>query len=74
MKSKEKQLRIVFRTTFVHEIHLAKAKLASKNIRSFIIDENINYTIGTAFIEDYKLMVDVSEFDEALSILSLYKT
>ncbi|MDH5414090.1 MAG: DUF2007 domain-containing protein [Flavobacteriaceae bacterium] len=74
MRPEDKQLKIVFRTTFIHEIHLAKAKLASKNIRSYIIDVNINYTIGTAFIEDYKLMVDVSEFDKALSILSLYKT
>jgi len=74
MKTDDKSLKIVFRSTFIHEIHLAKAKLQSKNIKSYIIDEHINYTIGTAFVEDYKLMVDISDFDEALSILSLYKT
>jgi len=74
MKTNNKSLKIVFRSTFIHEIHLAKAKLQSKNIKSFIADEHINYIIGTAFVEDYKLLVDISDFDNALSILSLYKT
>ncbi len=31
-------------------------------------------TIGTAFIEEYKLMVNEVDFDKAHTILSLYKT
>ena len=69
-----KSLRTVLNSTFLHEIHLAKAKLASKGIESFIADENLNSIIGTAFIEGYKLNVDVSDFEKARTILSLYKT
>jgi hypothetical protein len=43
--------------------------LASYNIESYIIDENIATTIGTAFVEGYKLQVDESDFDKATEIL-----
>ena len=74
MKTQNKNLKIVLRSTFIHEIHLAKAKLENQGIRSYIIDEHLNYTIGTAFIEEYKLMVSEADFDDTRSILSLYKT
>lgn len=70
----EKSLKTVLTSTFLHEIHLAKTKLASKGIKSFIVDENLNSIIGTAFIEGYKLNVDSCNFEEARTILSLYKT
>ena len=66
-----RRLKTVLVTSFIHEIHLAKAKLESEGIRSFIIDENINSTIGTAFIEGYKLNVDVEDFEKSRTILSL---
>ncbi len=69
-----KNLKIVLRSTFIHEIHLAKAKLENDGIKSYMIDENLTYTIGTAFIEEYKLMVNEVDFDKAHTILSLYKT
>ena len=69
-----KTLVTVLVTTFIHEIHLAKAKLESNGIRSFIVDENLNTIIGTAFIEGYKLNVDTADFEKARTILSLYKT
>jgi len=71
---KNKSLKLVFRSPFLHEVQIAKVKLGSENINSYMVDENLTYTIGTAFIEDYKLMVDIADFDNALSILSLYKT
>jgi len=74
MAASQKKLKVVLRSTFIHQIHLAKAKLESKGIKSYIIDEHITYTIGTAFIEDYKLMVKDTDFDVAHTILSLYKT
>jgi len=69
-----RSLKTVLITSYIHEIHLAKAKLESKGIRSFIIDENLNSTIGTAFIEGYKLNVDVDDFEKSRTILSLGKT
>ena len=72
--SAQKKLKTVFVTTFLHEIHLAKSKLASRGIDSFIVDEHLNSIIGTAFIEGYKLNVDSADFEEARTILSLYKT
>jgi len=74
VEAQNKNLKIVLRSTFIHEIHLAKAKLESQGIRSYIIDEHIIYTIGTAFIEEYKLMVNEVDYDRTRSILSLYKT
>jgi len=67
-------LKTVFISTFIHEIHLDKAKLESKGIRSFLADEHLNTIIGTAFIEGYKLNVDYEDFEEARTIFSLYKT
>ena len=71
---KNNHLKTVLVSTFIHEIHLAKAKLENQGIRSFIVDENLNTIIGTAFIEGYKLNVDSDDFEKARTILSLYKT
>ena len=72
--NKDKRLMTVVVSSFIHEIHLAKAKLESKGIRSFIVDENLNSIIGTAFIEGYKLNVSDVDFERARTILSLSKT
>lgn len=69
-----RSLKTVLITSFIHEIHLAKAKLESEGIRSFIVDENINSTIGTSFIEGYKLNVDINDFEKSRTILSLSTT
>ena len=74
MQKQNKNLKIVARSTFIHEIHIAKTKLENEGIKSYLIDENLTYTIGTAFIEEYKLMVNEEDFDKARTILSLYKT
>ena len=71
---KDRSLKTVFVSTFIHEIHLAKTKLASKGIESYIIDENLNSIIGTALVEGYKLNVATSDYENARTILSLYKT
>jgi hypothetical protein len=70
----DKTLMTVMVSSFLHQIHLAKAKLESKGIRSFIVGENLNSTIGTAFIEGYKLNVSDADFEQARTILSLSKT
>lgn len=74
MEAPQKKLMVVLRSTFIHQIHLARTKLESEGIISYIVDEHITYTIGTAFIEDYKLLVNDADFGKAHTILSLYKT
>lgn len=74
MQDQYKNPKIVLRSTFIHEIHIAKAKLDSHGIKSYIIDENLTYSIGTAFIEEYKLLTSEIDYDRAHTILSLHKT
>ena len=70
----QRKLVVVFRSFLIHEVYIARSRLESKGITSFLNDEHLNYTIGTAFVEEYKLLVDVSDYDAARSYLSLYKT
>ena len=69
-----KRLKRVLVSSFLHEIQLAKAKLESQGIRSYIVGENLNSTIGTSFVEGYKLNVSDTDFEQARTILSLSKT
>jgi 4-hydroxy-3-methylbut-2-en-1-yl diphosphate synthase IspG/GcpE len=70
MKSNSDTLVTVLTASLIHEIHIAKTLLSSYGIRSFIIDENIMSTIGTAYVEGYKLRVSSSDYEEAKQILS----
>ena len=69
--SNSKGFIIVLRSNFIHQIHLSKTKLQSKEIKSCIVNEHAAYTIGTTFLEDYKLVVNIADFDKACTILSL---
>jgi len=69
MKDQQNSLVTVLTASLIHEIHIAKTLLNRRGINSFIIDENIATTIGTAFVEGYKLKVDSSKFEEAKKIL-----
>jgi len=60
----------VLTASLIHEIHIAKTLLANHGIHSFVIDENIATTIGTAFVEGYKLKVNSLDFKKAIQILS----
>ena len=62
------------RLNYIHQIHLAKAKLQSKEIKSYIVNKQDTCTIATAFLEDYKLVGNIVDFDKARTILNLYKT
>ncbi len=74
METQHKTLKTVFQSTFIHEMHIAKATLENEGVKRFVIDEHLSYSIGTAFIEEYKLMINEQDFDKALIILSLNKT
>ena len=59
----------VLTSSLIHEIHIAKTILASYEIPSYIFDENIMSTIGTAFVEGYKLKVNSLDLKKATEIL-----
>ena len=69
MKSNSETLVTVLTASLIHEIHIAKTLLSSYGIHSFIFDENIMSTIGTAYVEGYKLKVSSSYYEEAKQIL-----
>ena len=69
MKSNSETLVTVLTASLIHEIHIAKTLLSSYGIHSFIFDENIMSTIGTAYVEGYKLKVSSSDYEEAKQIL-----
>jgi len=74
MEASQKKIKVVLSSTFIHQINLATSKLESKGIKSYIVDEHITCSIVTAFIEDYKLVVNDTDFHEAHTILRLHKT
>jgi len=74
MKTQENSLTTVYISNYMHQIYIAKSKLALYNIEAFVFDENLNSIIGTSFIEGYKLKVRARDFEQAKTILSLEKT
>ena len=69
MENSTNTLVTVLTASLIHEIHIAKSLLTSKNINSFIFDENMTSTIGTAYVEGYKLKVSSLDFEKAKKIL-----
>jgi len=74
MKTDENSLITVLISSFTHEVYLAKNELELQNIVSFVFDDNLNSTIGTSFVEGYKLKVKTKDFEKAKTILSISKT
>ena len=70
MKKHSNNLVTVLTASLIHQIHIAKTLLASHNIESYIFDENIASTIGTAYVEGYKLEVDAADLKKAKKILA----
>jgi len=66
----DKHLVTILTTHLIHQIHIAKAKLEEIGIESYILDEHIETSIGTAFVECYKLQVDVMHEEKALEALA----
>ena len=69
MENKSNSLVTLVTASLIHEVHIAKTLLASNDIESYIFDENIANSIGTAFVEGYKLKVNSSDFKKAKKIL-----
>lgn len=74
MENKSDSLVTVLTASLIHEIHIAKTLLASKGINSYVFDENIMTTIGTAYVDGYKLEVSGKDFKKAKQILAEVET
>lgn len=69
MTDQQDSLVTVLTASLIHETHIAKTLLANQGIESFIFDENITSTIGTAYVEGYKLKVRASDAKKASAII-----
>ncbi|UMB60307.1 DUF2007 domain-containing protein [Lutibacter sp. A80] len=69
MENSSESLVTVLTASLIHEIHIAKAVLANEGIESYIIDQNIATSIGTAFVEGYKLKVNSLDLEKAKKVL-----
>ncbi len=74
MKNNTDTLVTILTASLIHEIHIAKTVLASYKINSFIFDEHLTSTIGTAFVEGHKLKVSTLDFEKASIILAELNT
>ena len=70
MENSKNTLVTVLTASLIHKIHIGKTLLASRGINSYIIDENIATSIGTAFVEGYKLQVNSLDLEKAKEILN----
>ena len=69
MSNQQDSLVTVLTASLIHETHIAKTLLADEGIESFIFDENITSTIGTAYVQGYKLKVRTSDAKKAKAII-----
>lgn len=69
MSTTSNNLVTILNAHYIHEVQIAKSKLELEGIDSFIVDEHITSTIGTAFIEGYKLQVNSGNVIKAKYIL-----
>lgn len=69
MSDQQDSLVTVLTASLIHETHIAKTLLADEGIESYIFDENITSTIGTAYVQGYKLKVRASNAQKAKAII-----
>lgn len=67
MKNSNSKLVTVLSSRVLYELQIAKGKLESEGIKSFIADENMS-TIG--FSEEYRLQIDAEDVLKAKFILN----
>ncbi len=72
MTNKEPNLITIYTTPSLQEAHIVKSLLTSNDIEAFVLDENITSTIGTAFVEGYKLKISETYKEQAEKIIEEY--
>ncbi|MBP8792056.1 MAG: DUF2007 domain-containing protein [Lutibacter sp.] len=70
MENNSDHLVTLLTASLIHEVHIAKTLLANYDIETYVVDENIATSIGTAFVEGYKLMVSSNDYEKAKNILN----
>ena len=70
MENNSDHLVTLLTASLIHEVHIAKTLLANYDIETYVVDENIATSIGTAFVEGYKLMVSSNDYEKAKNLLN----
>ena len=63
-------MKILMKAIHLHEVQIAQGKLESRGIPSYINNEYINNIAVMPVGENYKLIVNEKDYDEAIKILS----
>ncbi len=63
------ELLAIFQSSYLYEIELAKTKLSSREIPSYIKNEFVNNIAVFPITQNYYLMVSERDFEEAEKVL-----
>lgn len=63
------ELKIVYQSAFLYQVELAKSKLASREIPSYIKNEFVNHVVVMPISQNYHLLVNEKDWENALKIL-----
>lgn len=63
------ELKIVYQSAFLYQVELAKSKLASRGIPSYIKNEFVNHVVVMPISQNYLLLVNEKDWENALKIL-----
>lgn len=63
------ELKIVYQSAFLYQIELAKSKLASWGIPSYVKNEFVNHVVVMPISQNYLLLVNEKDWENALKIL-----
>lgn len=69
METTSNNLVTILNAQFIHEVQIAQSKLELEGIQSYLVDENITSTIGTAFVEGYRLQVNSADVEKSKQII-----
>ncbi|EKB55921.1 putative signal transducing protein [Bergeyella zoohelcum] len=63
------ELKIVYQSAFLYQVELAKSKLASRGILSYVKNEFVNHVVVMPISQNYLLLVNEKDWENALKIL-----
>lgn len=63
------ELKIVYQSAFLYQVELAKSKLASREIPSYIKNEFVNHVVVMPISQNYLLLLNEKDWENALKIL-----
>lgn len=63
------ELKIVYQSAFLYQVELAKSKLASRGIPSYVKNEFVNHVVVMPIFQNNLLLVNEKDWENALKIL-----